>query len=143
MRQLDLGRLGPENAAVVLRHVAAETAFDMEGTLATLAEDCVFEDVPTGEVYRGREGARAYYREWWDAFGNVPSRSQLHVPAADRLIVETRFVGTHRGRFRGAAPTGRQIDLPVAIFIGFRDGLLTGERFYYDRATLLAQIGAR
>ncbi|MBI1728038.1 MAG: ester cyclase [Candidatus Rokubacteria bacterium] len=142
MKRLDLETLDPENAAAVRRHVAAETAFDMEGTLATLTENCVFEDVPTGEVYHGREGARAYYREWWDAFANVPSASRLYVPAADRLIVETRFIGTHRGRFRGAAPTGRPIDLPIAIFIGFRGGLLTGERFYYDRATLLAQIGA-
>lgn len=135
-------QLDPANAAILQKHVSAETVFDLEGTLATLTEDCVFEDIPLGEVYRGREDAGAYYREWWDAFGNVPSSSRLYVSAGDRLIVETRFVGTHRGRYRDWAATGRPIDLPVAIFIGFRDGLLTGERFYYDRATLLAQIGA-
>jgi len=134
-------QLDPANAAVLQRHVSAETVFDMEGTLATLTEDCVFEDVPTGEIYRGREGVRSYYREWWEAFGNVPSSSRLYVPAGDRLIVETRFVGTHRGSYRNTAPTGRSIDLPVAIFISFRDGLMAGERFYYDRATLFAQIG--
>jgi predicted ester cyclase len=64
------------------------------------------------------------------------------VAAADRLIVETRFAGTHRGAYRGAAPTGRPIDLPVAIVVSFRSGLMSGERFYYDRATLLAQIEA-
>jgi len=136
-------QLDPANAAILQRHVSAETGFDLEGTLATLADDCVFEDVPTGEVYRGHGDAGAYYREWWDAFRNVPAGSRLYVCAADRLIVETRFVGTHRGSYRGAAPTGRSIDLPVAIFISFRDGLLAGERFYYDRATLLAQIGAK
>jgi len=134
--------LDPRNAAILQRHVVAETAFDMERTLATLTEDCLFEDVPSGEVHRGREAVRAYYREWWDAFGNVPAGSRRFVPAADCLIVETRFVGTHRGPYRGLAPTGRAIDLPVAIFVSFRDGLMSGERFYYDRATLLAQIGA-
>jgi steroid delta-isomerase-like uncharacterized protein len=134
--------LDPMNAAVLHRHVAAETAFDMEGTLATLTQDCLFEDVPSGEVYRGHEGVRTYYREWWEAFANVPSGSRRHVPAGDLLIVETRFVGTHRGTYGGRAPTGRAIDLPVAIFVSFREGLMAGERFYYDRATLLAQIGA-
>lgn len=133
-------QLDPDNAAILHRHVAAETAFDMEGTLATLTHDCLFEDVPTGETHRGREAVRAYYREWWDAFGNVPSGSRRYVPSGTFLIVETRFVGRHRGAYRGTAATGRPIDLPVAIFIGFRDGLMSGERFYYDRATLLAQI---
>lgn len=30
------------NADVLKRHVAAESNFDMEGTLATLTDDCLF-----------------------------------------------------------------------------------------------------
>jgi steroid delta-isomerase-like uncharacterized protein len=138
-----MNALHPANAAVLRQHVAAETAFDMEGTLATLTEDCVFEDVPMRETHLGHAAVRAYYREWWDAFANVPAGGRQYVPAADCLIVETRFVGTHRGSYRGIAASGRRIDLPVAIVVSFRDGLMSGERFYYDRATLLAQIGAR
>lgn len=134
--------LDPAHAAVLERHVRAEMAFDMEATLTTLSPDCLFEDMPTGTVYRGRDGARAYYREWWDAFGNLPQGSRLYVPAGDCLIVETRFVGTHRGPFQGVPASGRPIDLPLVIVVGFRDGLMSGERFYYDRATLMAQIGA-
>src|SRR5215467_11165117 len=133
--------LTPENAAVLQRHVTAETAFEMDATLATLTADCVFEDVPTGEVHRGHAGVRAYYSEWWSAFGNVPSGSRLYVPSGDSMIVETRFVGSHRGNYRGIEATGRPNDLPVAIFITFRDGLMSGERFYYDRASLHSQIG--
>ena len=135
-------QLTPANAEILLRHVKAETAFDMEGTLATLTEDCLFEDMPSGRSHRGREAVRRYYQEWWDAFGNTPSQSKRYVAAADMLIVETRFVGTHRGPWRGVPASGKAIDLPVAIFIGFRDNLMSGERFYYDSATLLAQIGA-
>lgn len=133
-------QLNPENAAILQRHVAAETVFDMEPTLATLTGDCLFEDMPTGERHLGRAAVRAYYQEWWDAFGNVPTGSRRYVPAADFLIVETRFVGKHRGAYRGIAASHRPIDLPVAIFISFRDGLMAGERFYYDRASLIAQI---
>lgn len=135
-------QLEPANAAMLQRHVSAETAFEMEATLATLTEDCLFEDMPTGEMHQGREAVRRYYSEWWTAFGNVPTKSRLYVAAGDFLIVETRFLGKHSGIYRGIAPTGRTIDLPVAIFVSFRDGLMAGERFYYDRATLLAQIGA-
>lgn len=134
-------QLDPANAAVLERHVRAEMAFDMDATLATLTADCLFEDMPTGTRYRGRDGARAYYREWWDAFGNRPQGSRLYVPTGDCLIVETRFVGTHRGPFQGVRASGRAIDLPLVIFVRFAGGLMSGERFYYDRATLMAQIG--
>ena len=135
-------QLTRRNTAVLQRHVSAETAFEMEATLATLTEDCLFEDVPSGQAYRGREAVRGYYDAWWNAFGNVPAHSRRYVPDGDCLIVETRFVGRHKGPWQGIAPTGNAIDLPVAIFVSFRDGLMAGERFYYDRGTLLAQIGA-
>jgi steroid delta-isomerase-like uncharacterized protein len=135
-------QLDARNQEILIRHVTAETAFDMEGTLATLTEDCLFEDVPTGEMHRGREAVRAYYGKWWRSFRNVPSGSRRHIAAPDLLIVETRFVGKHEGEFNGVAASGRPIDLPVAIFVSFRDGLMSGERFYYDQRTLMSQIGA-
>jgi steroid delta-isomerase-like uncharacterized protein len=125
---------------VLQKHVAAETAFQMQATLDTLTADCVFDDMPTGQKYLGHDGVRAYYNEWWSAFGNTPSGSKRYVPSSDCLIVETHFVGTHQGSYAGIAATGRPINLPVAIFVSFKDGLMSGERFYYDRATLLAQI---
>jgi steroid delta-isomerase-like uncharacterized protein len=133
-------QLADRNRAVLHKHVAAETAFDIEATLATLTNDCLFEDVPSGSTYSGHDGVRAYYQEWWSAFGNLPSGSRLYAPADDFLIVETRFVGRHVGAYGGLAPSGQNIDLPVAIFVSFRDGLMAGERFYYDRASLIKQI---
>jgi steroid delta-isomerase-like uncharacterized protein len=135
--------LAPQYGKVLMQHVQAETAFDMDATLATLTIDCLFEDMPTGEKFHGHEGVRRYYREWWDAFGNTPAGSKRYVPADDCLIVETRFVGVHKGNYRGISATGFPIDLPIAIFVNFKDGLMSGERFYYDRETLFAQIGVK
>jgi steroid delta-isomerase-like uncharacterized protein len=137
-----MARLSPQNAKILTEHVNAETAFDMDATLATLTEDCVFEDVPTGEKHIGHDGVRAYYRQWWDAFGNTPSGSKRYVPDENCLIVETRFVGTHKASYRGIIATGRPINLPVVIVVNFKDGLMSGERFYYDSATLYRQIGS-
>lgn len=137
-----LDRLAPECRQVLDRHVRAETAFDMAGTLATLTEDCRFEDVPEGRLYLGREGARSYYERWWGAFRVRPEGGRLYVPDPHTLIVETRFVGSHQGDWDGSAATGRALDLPLVIVVAFAGGLMSGERFYYDRATLRQQIGA-
>jgi steroid delta-isomerase-like uncharacterized protein len=133
--------LSPENREVVLRHVRAETEHRMEETLATLTEDCVFDDRAFRRVWHGREGARAYYRLWWDAFGIRPETAARHAPTEDLLVVETDFVGAHVGDFLGVAATGRDVSVPMVIFVSFRDGLLSGERFYWNPADLMAQIG--
>ena len=133
--------LSPANQAVVKRHVEAETAHRMDETLATLTEDCVFDDRALGRVWHGREGASEYYRMWWDAFGVTPHTAQRYAPSPDLLVVETRFKGTHDGSFLGVAPSRRAIDVPMVIFVDFRDGLLAGERFYWNVADLMAQVG--
>jgi steroid delta-isomerase-like uncharacterized protein len=136
-----MARLRPDYAEILARHVTAESARDMEATLATLTEDCCFEDMPTGEVYRGREGVRTYYARWWSGLGVAPDGGRLHVIDESTLWAETRFLGTHIGSWEGIAPTGRSISLRLAILVTFADGLMSGERFYYDRMSLLQQIG--
>ena len=114
----------------------------MAETLAELHPDWLFEDLPLGKTYRGRAGAEAYYRLWWDAF-DLEVRGERRHRSEDGafMIAQTRYQGTHRGRFLDYPPTGKRVDLPLAVVIPFRDGLMAGERFYYDLATLLRQIG--
>jgi predicted ester cyclase len=45
------------------------------------------------------------------------------------------------GVFMGIEPTGRSIEVPVILIAELRDGLLGGERIYWDRATVLEQLG--
>lgn len=132
--------LAPINQAIVNRHVEAETEHRLDETLATLTEDCVFDDRGLGKVWRGREGAGAYYRMWWDAFGVKPNTSKRYAPTPDLLVVELTFTGRHVGPFLGLSPTDREIALPMALFVDFRDGLLAGERFYWNIADLLRQL---
>jgi hypothetical protein len=45
-------------AELLRRHLEAENARCMDDTLATLTEDCVFDDRALGRVFHGRDGAR-------------------------------------------------------------------------------------
>ena len=51
--------MNPALADLIGRHLAAENAQDLEGTLATLHPDCRFEDLATGQTWRGHDGAAA------------------------------------------------------------------------------------
>lgn len=130
------------NQECVRRHLQFENKQDMEGTLSTLHPDCVFEDMPLGKIYRGIDDARKYYAELWQAFDVVVESRLRHWTIEGNLIAETTFVGPHRAEFLGNAPVGKSIRLPLVVVVTFRDGLMAGERFYYDLAMLLRQIGA-
>ncbi|WP_164016643.1 ester cyclase [Pyxidicoccus trucidator] len=127
---------------LVRRHVEAENQHLMRETLETVHETCIFEDVALGRTYHGRAGAEAYYAEWWSAFDVVVKGERKYWTEDGTLIAEARYVGRHVGDFQGLAATGRPVELRLAVFITFRDGLMAGERFYYDLRSLLEQLGA-
>lgn len=133
-----------EIIALLQRHVEAENAHDMERTLATLHPECVFEDVAFGSTYRGHAGAAEYYGKWWGAFGlkfRGGDEGVQHFTSAGSVIAEGHFFGRHVGEFHGIAPTGRDVDFRFTVVVSFRDGLMAGERFYFDRSTLWDQLG--
>jgi steroid delta-isomerase-like uncharacterized protein len=58
------------------------------------------------------------------------------------VLLEVLIRGTHLGPWRGLPPTGRQVEVPLCGVYTFDDSdRLVGERIYYDRATVLRQLG--
>lgn len=136
--------MNPQFAALLGRHLEAENAHDLEGTLATLHPDCVFEDHATGQVWTGRDGAAAHYRQWWTTFDVTVSRRANQSAGwinDSTYAAEATWSGSHTGAFLGVRPSGRAIVLPFFVVVSFKDGLMDAERFYYDLASLLRQIG--
>jgi hypothetical protein len=57
-------------------------------------------------------------------------------------VLEAVITGRHLGLWRGLPPTGRRVEFPLcAIFTFDKADLLAGEKIYYDRATILRQLG--
>lgn len=129
------------NQLVLAKHMAAEDAHDLEGTLATIHPDALFEDLPIGLVLRGREETARHYNLWWRAFELQTDAGILHWVSDKLLIGESHFIGNHVGEFLGIAPTGNSIRFPFSVIVKFRDGLLLSEKFYYDLNDIMAQIG--
>ena len=131
-------------AALVMRHLKAENGHDLAGTLETLHPQCRFDDFATGQSWSGHDGAAAHYRQWWSTFDVTVRREgdQRAVWGDGFYMAEATWHGRHIGPFLGVAPTGRPIAQPFVVVLTFRDGLMLGERFHYDLASLLRQLGA-
>ena len=131
-------------ADLIRRHLEAENAQDLEATLATLHPECRFDDFATGQTWHGRDGAAAHYRQWWTTFDVEVKRGpgqRSYWTTDDFYMGEATWHGRHVGRFLGIEPTGRAIVQPFLVMLSFKDGLMLGERFHYDLASLLRQIG--
>ena len=132
-------------ADLVRRHLVAENGQDLAGTLATLHPECHFEDLATGQSWHGHEGAAAHYRQWWTTFDVTVQRladQSAGWPDDNTFIAEATWNGRHVGDFLGIAASGRTIAQRFVVVVGFRDGLMISERFHYDLASLLRQIGS-
>src|SRR6266581_3522703 len=119
-----------------IAHSKAEDGRDLDGLIATLSEDCVYEIVPTGQRWEGHAGARAFYTSFLGAFPDVSFDLQDIVIGPQGVIEITRMTGTHRGEWAGQSPTGRQVSTAIVIHFPWNPQArkFAGERIYYDSA---------
>jgi predicted ester cyclase len=125
-------------------HSRAEDARDLEGLIATLAEDCVYEVVPTGQRWQGHDGARRFYTTFLGAFPDVKFEMSDIVIGPQGVIEVADMTGTHRGPWAGIEPTGARVQLKIIIHFPWDEAAqkFAGERIYFDRLAL-AGPGAR
>jgi steroid delta-isomerase-like uncharacterized protein len=126
----------------VLEHVRRENAHDLAAVMATFGGEATYEDGPWGERHAGHEAVHAYYAALFHAAPDLHlDVLEVHDGGA-AVVLEVRVTGTHLGAWRGLPATGRRLDFPLCGVFTFdaADGI-AGERIYYDRATVLRQLG--
>ena len=129
-------------------HTRAEFATSsVEATLDTMVQDPHVNHVPvlTGGV--GLDEVRTFYSERFipqqppDARFVVVSRTVGN----DRVVDELIYTFTHTVEMDwmlpGIPPTGKRVEVPMAVVVRFRDGKIDREHIYWDQASVLVQIG--
>jgi predicted ester cyclase len=117
------------------RHSIAEDRRDLEGLIATLTPDCVYELVPTGQRWEGHAGAREFYATLFAAFPDNRFDLTDIVIGPQGVMEVATLTATHAGPFGGLAPTGQPVHLTVVIHFPWDPDkrLFSGERIYLDR----------
>jgi predicted ester cyclase len=121
-----------------IKHTIAEDRRDVPGLLETLADDCVYEVVPTGQRWEGHAGARTFYETFLAAFPDVHFDLQDIVIGPQGVIEVAEMTGTHQGEWAGVAGQGQRVCLLIIIHFPWdpNAGRFAGERVYFDRAAL-------
>jgi len=126
----------------VEEHVRFENAHDLEGVMSTFGGTGFYADEPWGEHHEGLGAVRRYYEDLHRASPDFHVEVKRRHVTPESIVLEVQLTGTHGGTWRGLPATGRHFDIPLCAVYTFDDhDRLAGERIYYDRATVLRQLG--
>jgi steroid delta-isomerase-like uncharacterized protein len=128
--------------AVVEQHVRLENEHDLEGVLRTFGNSARYDDEPWDEHYKGHDGVRQFYEQLMKALPDLEIEVQRRHVADDAILLEVVIRGTHLGGWRGLPATGRRVEFSLCgVYTFDADDRLAGEKIYYDRGTVLRQLG--
>jgi carboxymethylenebutenolidase len=137
-----------ELGSVFDEHVRQEfVTRDVDATMATMTDDPSVNHVPTLAGGTGRREVRGFYADHF--IGQWPADTHIQVisrtEGADQVVDELLISFTHdlvMDTFLPGVPaSGRRVELPLVVVVGFQDGKVASERIYWDQATLLVQVG--
>jgi carboxymethylenebutenolidase len=129
-------------------HNAAEFASkNADLALESMVDDPYVRIVANGTGGRGKEQVRAFYADV--LIPQWPDDAQMQVVnrviGDDQLVDELHLSFTHAKRMDwllpGTSPTHGKVEIDLVIVVPFRDGLIAGERIYWDQAAVLRQVG--
>ncbi|MGY9105491.1 MAG: nuclear transport factor 2 family protein [Alphaproteobacteria bacterium] len=137
-----------QKVALFEKHVGAELAGDLETTMATMSDDPHLTNVATLIGGVGQDGVRAFYRDHLIGKFFPPDMEMVDVSRTvgeDQLVDEVVIRFTHTAvidwMLPGVKPTGKKVEMAVAVIVGFKDNKISHEHIYWDQASVLVQIG--
>ncbi len=128
--------------ALVDEHIGYENRHDLDGIMTTFGTAARYDDEPWDTHYIGRDGIRTFYADLLRAMPDLQIDVQRRHSGEATVVVEVVIRGRHLGSWRGLPASGRFVQFALCGIYTFDDeDRLAGEKIYYDRATILRQLG--
>ena len=132
-----------ENQAIVRRYIEEAVS---NGNLAAIDEalspDYFNPTTAPGPAPGGAERYKQAVAQTRAAFPDVHVTFEYMIAAGDLVAYNTVWRGTHRGPFRGIAPTGKRVEWRATAFRRVVDARVVAGWGTYDWLSVLEQLGA-
>jgi steroid delta-isomerase-like uncharacterized protein len=140
----DVGRDDTDSRRLnlVMEHVNHENAHDLSGVLSTFGTSPSYHDEPWADNRLGMDAVTGYYEDLLAALPDLNIEIHESHVAGKAIVLEVTISGTHQGTWRGLPGTGRPVRFPLCgVFTFDEKDRIRSERIYYDRASVLRQLG--
>ena len=125
--------------------MAAHRAFnnrDFDAVVKTMAADIVYQDIPRGTTFRGRNEFKEFMAGWTKALSNAEVFEPTYLEAGDTVIAQFTGRGRNDGPMGSFAPKGKQMSVQFCEIFQFdKQGLMVSGWVYYDQLSMLIQLG--
>ena len=131
-----------ENKAIFRRYVE-EVGNEGNFDLADEIFDRYLAHQPDGSVLeRGPEDVKRFMGEFHKAFPDFHTEIEDQFAEDDKVVTRWTMRGTHRGEFRGIAPTGNQLEITGIGIFRFSEGKVVESWDNFDQLGMMQQLGA-
>ncbi len=93
------------------------------------------------EAARGSQEIARYVAEVRTGYPDFKLEINDKVSEGNRLVTHWTCTGTHKGEFQGIPATGKRIKISGLALVRIENGKITEEHVYFDRLTMLEQLG--
>jgi predicted ester cyclase len=119
----------------------AKSRQDVPAAMRLLHRDIVLQCPALAVTARGRAENEKALTRFFVSFPDYEVALDGHAGAGETLVCWGTVRMTMTGTRFGVHPNGRRAELPVFIQFAVKDGLIAGERFFFDLSELCAQSG--
>jgi steroid delta-isomerase-like uncharacterized protein len=127
---------------IVQEHLQFENRHDLNGIMETFGAEAFYNDEPWNDHRVGRDAVRTYYEQLMKAVPDLVIEVRQQFASSEAVTLLGVVSGTHEGNWRGLPGTGRRLKFPLCAVYTFNEAhKIVAETIYYDRATVLAQVG--
>lgn len=130
-------------------HMDAEARGDLETTMATMTDNPHVNHIPTMVGGIGYDSVQKFYTSLVPTGKFFPKDLEIESISQTidehQLVDEMIFKFTHTSEvgwmLPNIPPTGKRVEVPLVVIVGFKEGKVTHEHIYWDQASVLVQIG--
>ena len=109
--------------------------------LSMMADDVVFTNMATGEVFAGLDALREMLHNVYHVAFDAHAEHGVVMVDDSHALLEGTIVGRHTGEFAGVAATGKDVRMPLCVVYDFHNDQIVRARIYPEVSVFLAQVG--
>ena len=91
---------------------------------------------------RGPDDVKRFMGEFQEAFPDFHTEIEDQIAEEDKVVTRWTMRGTHRGEFRGIAPTGNALEITGIGIFRFSEGKVVESWDNFDQLGMMRQLGA-
>ena len=127
---------------IVSTYIDAFRRQDVDAWLTTFAPDGTLRDPATDQQPLAGQALKDVVGGFFAGFSDATTETvAVYAISADLAVWRWVIRGTNTGSYRGFPPTGRSVTLPGCEFIEVRQCLVQRVEGYFDRLSMLGQLG--